>query len=128
MLIDVRSELEASEHLLGPRLPRDVDVGNRSAQRAGVLFGDAVHVLRSGAGQLEDPADVRPRVGQNGSDDPRDVVGRDRRGATGPEWEPDCAAVGNGACGQGREQRTVQEDSRANVYDWKPRPVKYLLR
>jgi hypothetical protein len=38
------------------------------------------------------------------------------------------AAVGNGACGQGREQRTVQEDSRANVYDGKPRPVKHLLR
>src|ERR1700749_562370 len=128
MLIDVRSKPGAREHLLGPRLPRDVDVGNRSAQRAGVLFGDAIHVLRSGAGQLEDPADVRPRAGQDSSDDPRDVAGRDRRGATGPEWEPDGTAAGNGARGQGREQRTVQEDSRANVYDWKPGPEKQLLR
>src|SRR5262249_7611980 len=128
MLIDVRSEPGAGEHLLGPRLPWDVNVGNRSAQRAGVLFGDAIHVLRSGAGQLEDPADVRPRVGQDSSDDPRDVVGRDRRGATGPEWEPDGTAAGNGACGQGREQRTVQEDSRPKVSDWKPSLVKHLLR
>src|SRR5882762_9306344 len=124
MLIDVRSELGACEHLLGPRLPRDVDVGNRSAQRAGVLFGDAIHVLRSGTGQLEDPADIRPRVVYDSGDDPRDVVGRDRRRATGPEWEPDGAAVGNGARGQGREQLTIQEDSRANVYDRKPGPVK----
>jgi hypothetical protein len=35
---------------------------NRSAQRAGVLFGNAIRVLRSGAGQLDDPADVRPRL------------------------------------------------------------------
>src|SRR5215475_15915127 len=99
VLIDVRSEVGACEHLLGPRVPRDVDVGNRSAQRAGVLFGNAIHVLRSGAGQLEDPADVWPWVTQDSSDDPRDVVGRDRRGATGPEWEPDGTAAGNGACG-----------------------------
>src|SRR5258708_38709558 len=128
MLIDVRSELGACEHLLGPRLPRDIDVGNRSAQRAGVLFGDAIHVLRSGSGQLEDPADIRPRVGEDSSGDARDVVGRDRRRATGPEWESDGAAVGNGARGQGREQRTVQEDSRAKGYAPKPRTVKHLLR
>jgi hypothetical protein len=41
VLIDVRSEVGACEHLIGPRFPRDVDVGNRSAQGAGVLFGDA---------------------------------------------------------------------------------------
>jgi hypothetical protein len=50
VLIDVRSEVGVCEHLLGPRLPRDVDVENRSAQRAGVVFGDAVHVLRPGTG------------------------------------------------------------------------------
>src|ERR1700704_5114831 len=52
VLIDIRSEVGACEHLLGPRIPRNVDVRNRSAQGAGVLFGDAVHVLRSGTRQL----------------------------------------------------------------------------
>jgi len=69
-----------------------------------------------------------PGSGEDRGDDPRDVVGRDRRRATGPEWEPDGAAVGNGERGQGREQPGVQEDSRANVHDGKPGPVEHLLR
>src|ERR1700729_1239468 len=78
MLIDVWPESGACEHLLGPRLRRDVDVGNRPAQRARVLFGNTIHVLRSGTGQLQYPADIRPRPGQDSSDDPRDVASRDR--------------------------------------------------
>ena len=101
VLIDVRSELGVREHLRGPRLPGDVDVGNRSAQRVGVLLGDAIHVLRSWTRQLEDAADIRARVGEDRGDDPCDVVGRDRRRATGPEREPDGAAVGDGAAQPG---------------------------
>src|SRR5215467_3124845 len=127
MLVDVRPEPGACEHLLWPRIWWDVDVGNRPAQRVGVLFGYAIHVLRSGAGQLQDPPDARSRVGQDSSDDPRDVAGRDRRGAAGPEGEPDRAAVGNGMRGHGHEQRIVQEESWANVHDRKPGPVEHLL-
>src|SRR5258706_6373 len=123
MLVDVRPEPGGCEHLLGPGLRRDVDVGNRSAQRAGVLSGDAIHVLRPGAGQLEDPADIRPWVGHDSRDDPRDVIDRDRRGAARPEREPDGAAVGNGARGHGRGQRIVPAYSWAKLYYRKAAPA-----
>jgi hypothetical protein len=47
VLIDVRSEPRGCEHLFGPRLRWDVDVGNRPTQGAGILLGDARRVMSS---------------------------------------------------------------------------------
>jgi hypothetical protein len=45
-----------------------------------------------------------------------------------PIREPDGAAVGDGARGERREQRAIQEDGRADVDDREPGPVEHLLR
>ena len=69
VFIGVRSEA-GCEHLLGPGLPGDVDVRNRSAEGAGVLFGDAVHVLRPGAGQGRRRGRCTARVEEDHGHDP----------------------------------------------------------
>ena len=93
MLFDVRSEVRVRKRLLGPFVPRNVDVGNGFVQHAGILRGDTVYVLRSGAGQLDDAAEMRLRVDQERGNDPGDVVGqrsvrcgRSRTGAGSCRW------------------------------------------
>jgi hypothetical protein len=56
-----------------PILGGDVRVRDLTVQRVRVLPGDPVHVLRPRTGELVYPAQVRPRVGEDGSDYPSDI-------------------------------------------------------
>jgi len=53
-----------------PILRGDVRVRDLTVQRVRVLPGNPVHVLRPRTGEFVDPAQVRPRVGEDGSDYP----------------------------------------------------------
>ena len=81
-----------------------------TVQRVRVLCGDPVHVLRLRTGEFVDPAQVRPRVGEDGSDYPSDISRGYRRGLAPPERQFDTAWVADARTGEGEEE-ALQEDS-----------------
>src|SRR5262245_59879784 len=92
----------------------DIRVSDLAVQRFRVFPGDPVHVLRPRTGELVYPAQVRPRVGEDGGDYPSDIGCGHRRGLAEPERELDAASVADrrtdeaGAAGL-REERSPEE-------------------
>src|SRR6266852_7016689 len=56
-----------------PNSRGNVSVCDLTVQRVRVLPGDPVHVLRPRTGEFVEPAQVRPRVGEDSSDYPSDI-------------------------------------------------------
>ena len=71
--------------LLFPVLGGDIRVRDLAVQRVRILSGDPVHVLRPRTGEFVDPAQVRPRVSEDDSDNPSDVSRGYRIGLAPPE-------------------------------------------
>ena len=82
-----------------------------AVQRVRVLPGDPVHVLRPRTSKFVDPAHVRPRVGEDGSDHPSDVSRGDRRGLAPPERQFDAASVADRRTGEGDEEAFQKDRS-----------------
>ena len=109
-----------------PILGGNVSVSDLAVQRVGELPGDPLHVLRPRTGELVDPAQVRPRVGEDGSDDPGDISRGNRIGLAPPERQFDAASVPDGRTGEGEEE-ALQEDRRSNGDDRQAGPREGLL-
>jgi hypothetical protein len=75
-----------------------------------------VHVLRLRTGEFVDPAQVRPTVGEDGSDYPSDISRSNWRGLAPPERQFDTASVADARTGEGEEE-AFQEDRRPNGDD-----------
>ena len=86
-----------------PILGGDVSVRDLTVQRVREFPGDPVHVLRPRTGEFVDPAQVRPRVGEDGSDYPSDISRGNRRGLAPPERQFDAASVADGRTGEGKK-------------------------
>src|SRR4030095_15399341 len=77
-------------------------------------------------GEFVDPAQVRPRVGEDGRDDPSDIrCGNGRRLAL-PERQFDTASVADGRTGEG-EEKALEEDGRPDSDDGRAGPRERLL-
>ena len=95
-----------------PNPRRNVSVRDLTVQRVRVLPGDPVHVLRPRTGEFVNPAQVRPRVGKDGSDHPSNISRGNRRGLAPPERQFDAASVADARTGEGKEE-ALQEDQSA---------------
>src|SRR5262249_56183902 len=91
-------------------LERDVRVEDLPVQRVRELSGNAVQVLRPRTGEFVDSAQVRPRVGEDGSDYPGHVRRGNRRGLAQSEWQFDPASVAH--CRTGEGEKVLQEHRR----------------
>ena len=85
-----------------------------------------MHVLRSGAGEFVYPANVRLRVSENGSDDPRDISRGDRRSLPLSKRQFDAVSFTHGGSSE-RKEEALQEDRRSNRHDRQARPGERLL-
>src|SRR5260370_42456263 len=94
-----------------PILGGDVRVRDLTVQRVRVFPGDPVQVLGPRAGEFVYPAQVRPRVGEDGSDYPSDVSRGYRISLATPERQFDAASVADGRTGEG-EEKALHEDRR----------------
>ena len=65
---------------------------------------DPVHVLRPRTGEFVDPAQVPPRVSEDGSDYPSDISRRNRGRLAPPERQFDAASVSDARAGEGEEE------------------------
>jgi hypothetical protein len=81
----VFGEFRPGHDLLLPFVRGDVDIFHPLAQGAGLLLGDAVHVLGPRPGQLKHLPQVPSQVLEDRGDHARDVGSRDRRGTAGAE-------------------------------------------
>src|SRR3989454_1568499 len=112
--------------LLFPILGRDVSVRDLTVQRVREFPGDGVHVLRPRTGEFVYPAQVRPGVGEDGSDDPSDIHRGNRRGLAPPERQLGAASVADDRTGEGEEE-ALQEDRRPDGDDRQAGPGGRLL-
>src|SRR5262249_13211616 len=78
------------------------------------------------AGEFVDPAQVRPRVGEDGSDYPSAISRSNWRGLAPPERQFDRASVADARTGEGEEE-AFQEDRRPNGDDRQAGPRERLL-
>src|SRR5882724_1121757 len=85
-----------------------------------------MHVLRPRAGEFVYPAQVRPRVGEDSSDDPSDISRGDRRGLAPPERQFNAASVADGRADEAEEE-ALQEDRRPDGDDRQAGPPERLL-
>src|SRR5262249_20736831 len=108
-----------------PIVGGDVGVRNLTVQRVREFTGDPVHVLRPRTGELVYPAEVRLRVGEDGSDYLSDISRGDRRGLAPPERQFDAASVADGRTYKG--EKTLQEHRRPDGDDRQARPHEHLL-
>ena len=75
-----------------------------------------MHVLRPRTGEFVDPAQVRPRVGEDARDHPGDISRGNRRGLPSPERQFDTASVADARAGEGEEE-ALEEDRRPDGDD-----------
>jgi hypothetical protein len=75
-----------------------------------------VNVLRPRPGEFVDPAQVRPRVGEDGSDYPSDISRGNGRGLARPERQLDAATVPDARTGEAEEE-ALEEDRRPDGDD-----------
>src|SRR3989441_1070678 len=108
-----------------PILGGNVSVCDLTVQRVRVLPGDSVHVLRPRTGEFVEPAQVRPRVGEDSSDYPSDIRRGNRRGLAPPEGHFDAASVADGRTGE--REKALQEHSRPDGDDRQAGPRERLL-
>src|SRR5262245_60164934 len=109
-----------------PILGGDVSVRDLTVQRVREFPGHPVHVLRPRTGELVYPAQMRPRVGEDGRDDPSDISRGNRRGLAPPERQFDVASVADGRADEAEEE-ALQEDRRPDGDDRQAGPPKRLL-
>ena len=75
-----------------------------------------MYVLGLRTGEFVDPTEVRPRVGEDGSDYASDISRGNRRGLALPERQFDAASVANTRTGEGKEE-ALEEDRRPHGYE-----------
>jgi len=86
-----------------------------------------VHVLRPRTGEFVYLAQVRPRVGEDGSDYPSDISRGNRRGLAPPERQFNAASLADGRTGEG-EKEALQEDRRPDGDDRQARTTRASAR
>src|SRR5215472_6725295 len=102
------------------------EYGNITVQRVREFPGDPVHVLRPRTGELVYPAQVWPRVGEDGSDYPSDISRGNRIGLAPPERQLDAASIADARTGEGEEE-ALQEHRRPDGDDRQAGPRERLL-
>src|SRR5215831_2410297 len=76
-----------------PIFGSDIRVRDLTVERVREFPGDPVHVLRTWPGKFVYPAQVRPRVGENRSDDASDISCSNRRGLAASKRQFDATTL-----------------------------------
>src|SRR5262249_53583324 len=117
-------------HFLSFQLPfpifgGDIRVRDLTVQRVPEFPGDSMHVLRTWTGKFVHPAQVRPRVGEDRSDDASDISRSNRRGPAASKRQFDATMLADTRTRYG--EKALQEHCRPDGDDREGGPREYLF-